>query len=111
MSEDEFSQDESEYAQQFLDALQKKEAEDKKRLKGLDAIVGYERGNEPMLVAECIQAKTKPYMVWYFGGYCLCSRFYKCRHQGSIEVVEGRERAVCTKYDNDHTQCSTGESV
>ena len=65
----------------------------------LDGLVGFERANEPMLVSECLQAKGKNSMLWYMGGFCLCSRFYKCRYQGGLVVVEGRERAVCCKYE------------
>ena len=66
---------------------------------GLDGLVGFERGVEPMLVTECLSTKSKNDMLWYFGGYCLCSRFYKCRFQSEgVVIVEGKERAVCTKY-------------
>ena len=90
MCEDEKLKDESKEANEFIDALLKKT---------LDDHVGFVRGHEPMMVTECISAKNKPSMLWYFSGYCLCSRFYSCRHQGRIEIVEGKERSTCTKYE------------
>lgn len=112
MSEDELSMDESKYAQDFLDALFKRDKEKNKNLQGLDKVVGYERGREPELVMKCIDAPNRSAMMWYSEGYCLCSRFYKCRYQsGGFVIIDGRERAVCNKYDFDQTQCCTGESI
>jgi hypothetical protein len=72
---------------------------EKEQVRGLDELVGFVRGNEPLLVSECIQAKNRESMIWYFGGYCLCSRFYKCRFQSDgVVIMEGKERAVCCKY-------------
>ena len=67
--------------------------------KKLDELVGFARGNEPELVKNCIDAKNRSDMIWYMEGYCLCTRFYRCRYQSDGTVIkEGKERAVCCKY-------------
>jgi hypothetical protein len=48
----------------------------------------------PMPVEECANATTKQATLFYFGGYCVCSSFYDCKHQQSERL-----RTRCTKYD------------
>ena len=99
MCDDELSSDECETARSFMNAfLAKKSSPELKN--DLDKIVGFVRGVEPLMVSECLQAKKVQYMVWYHYGYCLCSRFYKCRYQSEGYVItEGRERAACNKFE------------
>jgi len=110
MSDDELQPDECEAARSFMNAfLAKKSSPELKN--DLDKIVGFVRGNEPLPVIECQQTKNRAGMLWYMSGYCLCSRFYKCRYQGSVEVIDGKERAVCNKFNDNQTQCNTGEGI
>lgn len=67
--------------------------------KTLDEVLGFPRGHEPELVKKCIDTSNRSAMLWYGDGYCLCSRFYKCRYQSDgFVIVDGKERAVCCKY-------------
>lgn len=78
---------------------EKKKPTNEEMQKKLDEIVGFQRGNEPELVIDCIKAPNRSAMIWYQEGYCLCSRFYKCRYQSDgIVIIDGKEKAVCCKY-------------
>jgi len=97
MGEDDKLRDESAEAGEFMDALLKKKKQDAQQ--SMDDLVGYERNSSPMLVQECTQAKNKSEMIWFFGGYCLCSRFYKCQYQSDgYQIVEGKEKFLCTRF-------------
>jgi len=110
MCDDELQPDECEAARSFMNAFLAKQKSPELK-DALDKIVGFVRGNEPLPVIECQQTKNRAGMLWYMSGYCLCSRFYKCRYQGQIEMVEGKEKALCTKFGIEQTQCYTGEGI
>jgi hypothetical protein len=88
---------------QFIEALLKRTNATRSGTQAeLDKIVGFVRGKEPMTVAECIDAKNRSGMLFYdtSTGYCLCSRFYKCRFQSdTYDVIEGKEKLRCVKYE------------